>query len=384
LQTASVLLSQSVRQLAFGQGIVLWHEGRGGIFVCNSTMLLLLPSLAKGTAAGELAAILCEAYGIEEQQALDDCAALLFQLRKEGLLEGSGHGRTHESIPQAMTAHELSDPACPAGGFTTRINGKTIRVSASKAIAEFLRPLFPDTQPGNGAADTEISCRPDGCGAAITVDGLLRAQPTNPDETAGAIIEQVIRAVNPQAEWLAFVHAGAVLRNGTAIVLPAPAGSGKSTLIGYLASHGFDYLADDLVPLIAPRGEVAAWPLAINLKAGSRGLYPAPASFEAVTLQDRFRTDQLLVPPSGVWETPPAPTRAIVFPRYEQNARTSFAPVPPIEGLARLFKDRVFLGYPLKETTVASFLRWAGETPFCSLEYSELAEAAECLVTLTG
>jgi hypothetical protein len=72
------------------------------------------------------------------------------------------------------------------------------------------------------------------------------------------------------------------------------------------------------VPLIAPEGEVAPCPLSINLKSGSRGLYPVPVGFEAVTLAGRFRTDQMLLPPARLWETAPSPCRAVVFPKYKQ------------------------------------------------------------------
>ncbi|MGI8568164.1 MAG: hypothetical protein ACR2KT_03315 [Methylocella sp.] len=125
-------------------------------------------------------------------------------------------------------------------------------------------------------------------------------------------------------------------------------------------------------------------PLGHQPEGGSRGLYPAPAGFEAITFPDRFRTDQLLQPPPHLWETPPAPSRAVVFPRYAPNIRTGFAPIAPVDGLARLFTDRVFLGYPLEEARIANFLRWAEQTPFYSLEYGELTEAARCLATLTG
>jgi hypothetical protein len=380
-QPSRVSLLQSVTQFAFGKGIVLWEKQGGGIFVCNDTVLLLLPSLTKGTTVSELAAILAGAYGIEKQRALADCAALLEHLQSKGLIEGS---RREGAATDAKAAQELSDADREISSFTTRINGRTIRISASTPVADFLRQLFPDPQSGDGAADTEILCRPNGQGSFVTVDGILRAETDDPGEAMGAILEQVVRAVNPAQEWLAFLHAGAVRRNGAAIVLPAPCGSGKSTLIGLLASHGFEYLSDDLVPLTAPRGEVAACPLSINLKAGSRGLYPAPAGFEAVTLHDRFRTDQLLLPSARLWETPPAPLGAIVFPRYQPNVPISFAPIAPLDGLARLFSDRVFLGYPLEEKRIANFLHWAEETPFYSLEHSNLTEAARCLATLTG
>ena len=381
MRTSRVSLSQSVRHFVFDQGTVLWHEQGSRVFVYNDTMRLLLSSLANGTTCRKLAAILADTYGIERHHAFADCAALLDHLQNEGLLAGSGSPTTEKGT---AGAREVSDADGVMSGFTTHINGRRIRVGASSAITAFLRPLFPDPKSCEGAADTEILCRPSGRGGVVTVDGHPRARPDDPTELVGAILEQIVRAISPALEWLAFLHAGSVQRNGVAIVLPGASGSGKSTLVGFLASIGFDYLSDDLVPLVTARGDVAACPLAINLKTGSRGLFPAPANFKPVTFSDRFRTDQLLLPPYRLWETPPTPTGAVVFPRYNPDSSTSFARIAPLEGLARLFNDRVFLGYPLEEGTIANFLRWAERTPFYSLEYSQLAEAARCLATLTG
>lgn len=381
MRTSRVSLSQSARHFAFDQGIVLWNERGSRLYVYNGTVRLLVPSLTQGATLGELADILCDAYGVERQRALSDCAALLDHLQSGGLLEG---GRDESASADAAGAVEFSGAVPEAGWFTARINGKNIRIGAGAALAEFLRPLFPDPQPRGGAADIEILCRPDGRAWTVTADGKLRAQIDDPAEIAGAILEQVVRALNPEQKWLAFLHAGSVRRNGAAIVLPGASGSGKSTLIGFLAANGFDYLSDDVVPLVAPQGDVVACPLSISLKSGSRGLYPAPPNFELVTLHDRFRTDQLLLPPSSLWETPPTPSRAAVFPKYQPNRPTSFARIAPMDGLARLFNDRVFLGYPLDEASIANFLRWAERTPFYSLQYGELKEAARCLATLTG
>lgn len=380
MQPARISLSQTVRPFAFGKGIVLWEARSGGLFVCNRTLLLLWPSLAEGTTLGELAALLADAYDVERHRALADCAALLDRLQSVGLLAGE---RAESPPAGAAEAEECLDSGRAAGGFAARIHGLTIRIVANAALAKFLQPLFPDGPPSGSAADVEIECLPDGKESLVAVDGIVRARIVDPAEIAGAIFEQVIRALHPRLDWLAFLHAGSVRRNGAAIVLPAASGSGKSTLIGFLASNGFDYLSDDLVPLAAPRGEVAAFPLSINLKAGSRGLYPAPAGFEAVALRGRFRTDQLLVPPRCSWETPPTALRAVVFPRYEADRATSFAPIEPLDGLARLFGDRIFLGYPLEEARIANFLRWAEGTPFYALEYSELTEATRCLADLT-
>jgi hypothetical protein len=124
--------------------------------------------------------------------------------------------------------------------------------------------------------------------------------------------------------------------------------------------------------------------LAISLKAGSVGLYPVPPAFESKAFPGPSRTAQLLLPPSRLWQTPPAPPCAIVFPQFAAGGSTRFSILPRVEGLARLFNDRVFLGYPLEEKRIANFLSFAEQIPFYSLTYCNLPEAAQCLTTLTG
>jgi hypothetical protein len=380
LKATRVKLSARVRHFAFDQGIILWSERGSRVYVYNHSVLLLWPSLVHGTTLNQLAAILADFYDVERQRALADCGLLLDHLRCEGLLRGS----RDNTVAKAAETQEPVQHKPELSEFRTAINGKNIRICTNPAIAELLCPLFPKLLFCNDTADIEIRCESNEQSGCVTVNGKLRVQTEDPAEIVGAILEQVICAINPQREWLAFLHAGSVRRHGAAIVLPGLSGSGKSTLIGFLATAGFDYHCDDIVPLVAPRGEAVAFPLAINLKAGSRGLYPAPAGFELVASPGRSRTDQLLLPPTRLWQTPPAPSRAVVFPKYGPHRSTGLASLAPIDGLARLFNDRIFLGHPLEERRIANFLRWAQQTPFYSLEYSDLAEAAQCLLTLTG
>jgi hypothetical protein len=380
LSESRIFLSEAVRHFPFGDGIVLWRNRGSRIYVYNASMRLLYPALLRGATIDELAATLAGCYPAAKACALGDCAVLVDHLQAEGLLESSRFAEVTD--PAGADEPDLDEIQLSA--FRTRINGKSVQISAKPAIAEFLRPLFPAQQACGETADIEILCRPRKGGSLIYVNGKLRAHTDNPAETAGALLEQVMRAIKPASKWLAFLHASSVKRNDASIVLAGASGSGKSTLAGFLASKGFEYLSDDIVPLIAPRGEVAACPLAINLKAGSLGLYPAPAGFESQTFPGRMGTGQLLLPPSRLWQSPPAPPRAVVFPQFVAGSSTRFSALTPLSGLARLFNDRVFLGYPLAEGRIANFLCWAEEVPFYSLEYSDLAEAAQCLMTVMG
>jgi len=62
------------------------------------------------------------------------------------------------------------------------------------------------------------------------------------------------------------VHAAVVERNGRAIVLPAPQGSGKSTLCAALVARGFRLLSDELALIDIERNCIVPLPRPISLK----------------------------------------------------------------------------------------------------------------------
>jgi hypothetical protein len=94
------------------------------------------------------------------------------------------------------------------------------------------------------------------------------------------------------------VHAGAVgCRNG-AVIIPAPSGGGKSTLVAALVRAGFGYLTDECVAIDAASGRVDGFTKAIGLKPGSWDTFsevppglPARATYESPI---RYATPQML------------------------------------------------------------------------------------------
>ncbi|MCI0428000.1 MAG: hypothetical protein L0Z46_08300 [Nitrospiraceae bacterium] len=66
---------------------------------------------------------------------------------------------------------------------------------------------------------------------------------------------------------LFFVHAAVVERQGKAVILAAPSGTGKSTLTLALLHAGFRYLSDELAPLDLSTLQVMPYPHALCLKA---------------------------------------------------------------------------------------------------------------------
>jgi HprK-related kinase A len=138
-------------------------------------------------------------------------------------------------------------------------------------------------------------------------------------------------------QWLT-IHAASLERNGMAVILPAPPGSGKSTLCAALALRGWRLLSDELT-LIDPRSTLAhALARPINLKNASIELI---RNFEpdAVWGPETYDTAKGLVthlraPDDSVDRMhEAAQPRWVIFPRYQPGA----APLLTPHGKAQTF-----------------------------------------------
>ncbi|HJU23433.1 MAG TPA: HprK-related kinase A [Casimicrobiaceae bacterium] len=68
------------------------------------------------------------------------------------------------------------------------------------------------------------------------------------------------------------VHAAVVERSGRAVLMPAPPGSGKSTLCAALVARGFRLLSDELALIDIATGRLVPLPRPISLKNASIGI----------------------------------------------------------------------------------------------------------------
>jgi HprK-related kinase A len=127
------------------------------------------------------------------------------------------------------------------------------------------------------------------------------------------------------------IHAAVVERHGLALLLPAPPGSGKSTLCAGLAFRGWRLLSDELALLIPQTGHVAPLVRPISLKNESidviRGFAP-DAVMGPRTEGSVKGTIALLKPPraSALAMDEPAAPRWLFFPRYEAGAPVRLMP----------------------------------------------------------
>jgi len=82
------------------------------------------------------------------------------------------------------------------------------------------------------------------------------------------------RAVVEQSSEHLLFHAGGVQAGERGILVPAPTGSGKSTLVAGLVCAGLAYLSDEVMAYDASSKKLLPYPKSLNLKRGSFGLLP--------------------------------------------------------------------------------------------------------------
>jgi HprK-related kinase A len=140
------------------------------------------------------------------------------------------------------------------------------------------------------------------------------------------------------------VHAAVVERDGRALILPAPPGSGKSTLCAGLAFSGWRLLSDELA-LIDPRTKLLrglARP--ISLKNASidvlRRFAPQARIGPVVHETTKGSVAHVQAPSASVMDVDrPAIPAWIVLPRYVANAPATLEPMSRAEGFMQLVEN---------------------------------------------
>lgn len=127
------------------------------------------------------------------------------------------------------------------------------------------------------------------------------------------------------------IHAAVIERNGHAALLPAPPGSGKSTLCSGLIHRGWRLLSDELGLYDMRSGLVSGMARPVNLKNASIDVIRtyAPAARMTAPMADTTKgTVCLMRPPAESVERRRESARPkwIVLPKYTPDASPSMAP----------------------------------------------------------
>lgn len=228
---------------------------------------------------------------------------------------------------------------------------------------ESLRDLRCDSQP----VCYELVVRRDW--ATLSIAGRPLA-----GGTRGHVADWLVWHIREGARWksgddIVVLHAAAVQRAGTTVLIPGPSGTGKSTLTAALVRRGFRYAGDDIVALDRATCEVIPCPTPVRLTKQAMNqlgihdpMWPqvGDKSYVAVTRLNNDPVAAVRGPISGLVVTRVAPIRM------------SFGSLGPAEAVATLAMSctgvdnspRVILPFLTRALAGAWRLRAQGDQPW--------------------
>lgn len=194
--------------------------------------------------------------------------------------------------------------------------------------------------------------------------------------------------VSSRAHDCLIIHAAVLERNGRALILPAPPGSGKSTLCAALAHRGWRLLSDELTLIQLADGRVQPLPRPISLKNASipvmqAYLHADDAVFSPpVTDTIKGTVGHLRAPLASVARSAErAAPGWIVFPRYQAGAATELTPLPKAGTVLRV-AENAFNYSLLAERGFDAMTGLVDASRCYSFVYSELDEAVALFAQL--
>ena len=375
-------LGQSMIALECGPDAVLYCAASGQLAVLNDTAALVCRALADGLPLRDVYRGLAAATHVDEQQVERDVR----QLVETWQALGAQRPLAAQVSPASSTNARRGSPL-PAARCWQRYR-----------LADFLFELQSDEEDARRAAQSVIGHLHDSF--ADDADATLRivrqsgrwlllhagAQLDECSTLAGVapmLHANTLMLAYTKAPRFAALHAGAVLRDGQCVLLPAASGHGKSTLTAALTAAGYGYLTDDFVILTEPPIRVRGVPLGVGLKEGS---WPVLANrIPALTEQpihersDGKRIRYLPMPHAAPDE--PVPVKALVYSEYRPEVAATYRRIRPAEALTRL----AAAGYDtrLSERTVRSLVEWVCDVPSYELVYGDLDRAVAAIDEMT-
>lgn len=234
----------------------------------------------------------------------------------------------------SLTPDDLSRRLC-AGGLLLRTGPFNFRITSSIAsVAAGLRLLYADYPLAGDDDFIDFNVALQGSGGLrrwwrrqviLSYDGANPFVPL-PLDHAFPLLEWAMNwCISSQAHHLLTLHAAVLERDGHAVILPAPPGSGKSTLCAGLTSRNWRLLSDELTLLSLADGSVVPLGRPISLKNESlkviREFAPDAVLNDVTHDTSKGSVSHMKVPSAQVRRLDePARPRWVVFPKYVAGA----------------------------------------------------------------
>ncbi|MDP2787284.1 MAG: HprK-related kinase A [Pseudomonadota bacterium] len=284
------------------------------------------------------------------------------------------------------------------GHLALQVGPFRFRVTSPLAsVSEGLATLYPDFElvAEDEFIDFHVSVTPPAGvrrwirpQANFSFDGRVPFKPLPADQAMPMLEWGLNWVISNHAHQYLMLHAAVVERNGRAMILPAPPGSGKSTLCAGLVNRDWRLLSDELTLIRLTDGLVVPISRPVSLKNRSieivRGLgrhvvvgTPCADTGKGTVAHMRPPTDsvrRMAEPARPAW---------VVFPQFIQNGE----PTCEARGKSTAFVELVHNAFNYNLLGLAGFNALSGLVDACDVHritYGSLEQAYTAIDALTG
>ena len=373
--------------------LVVFSQAAQSLVGLNATAAFILRKLRDGAPAAALADALAAEAGAAPGDAAGWVAATLDALGSHGLL-ADGTTITPPTFDSSEIDEQLARRRAkvpPFEPFEPRAEGR-YRLLGTHALIRYshrAQMRMVDTVIGHLRSDEAST--PD---LVVDIsdtrwgDRQLRSniysngKPETQAEqlsALGPLVKSVLWATAVNAhDFLLYLHAGVVGKDGKCVLLPAAAGSGKSSLTAALVHAGFGYYSDEVALVERGTFRVPPVPLAVCVKSTGWDVmahyYP-----EIPTLPIHRRNDGKVVryvpPPAAAVQKSSGLVSHIFFPQYAKDETTRLEPLARSDALGRLMEQCLALRQRLDGDNVRELVRWIAAIDCYTLRFSSLDDA---------
>jgi hypothetical protein len=378
----------------FAEGGLLHWRGTHRIWVLNASSAYLWCLLEEAESIEALAEHLASRFAIDHATALHDVALTVACFEEEGLLGES------PPPPPPQPEETFRSGGHPAGPVLLKPEPWAVReflqlpglaiefcCQESPLGAEFLALLAHLKVPEAATPALRLAVLADGSGSdswAVYLNNRLFLDGLPPSEVLPHLFTLIFIKVSEALDGSLLFHAAVTGGQGRAVMFPAEAGCGKTTLVAALAARGHLFFSDELAVLEPESLKLRPMPMPMSIKPGSiptlERHYPG---LSAKPLHPRAdgQLVRYLTPPGASLPGQDfcgATLEAIIFPLYKAGAKTSLQPLDKIIALQRLVQtgssDR-----ELEAGDIEALIGMVEKHPCYTLEYADLTEVIALL-----
>jgi len=211
------------------------------------------------------------------------------------------------------------------------------------------------------------------------LEGIAPFQPLPYDQSFPLLEWGLNWCVSYHANSYLMIHAAVVEKDGHAAILPAPPGSGKSTLCAALVNRGWRLLSDELTLIRLSDGAIVPLPRPVSLKNASIDVIKkfVPTAVFSRAVDDTLKGTVAHMKPSAdsvVRAGETAKPGWIIFPQYQADAATRLEAIPPSRAFMRV-ADNAFNYSQLGQCGFEALAALIDQSAAYDFTYSVLDEA---------